>query len=301
MKAHHLLGHLPYLAALYRSQSFTKAAASLHVSQTAMTYQIKQLETKLSCTVVMRQSGAKIRFTADGEALVKEYMVCEQRLDLAVQALQHSEGRGVLRLSTPVDFGSILMPKLLAMIEIMAPELVVELHSGDELVDLGHQRWDVAIRGSIDPVDDALFVSPISLLASRDYAEMHGLPASLDDLREHRVLVRQGSEGRSWSRLYQERPRLTKLLMLGNTLGMREAAREGLGIALLPEFVAAQEISRGQLIKILPNATSNLNVHFCIQRIESQQTQSYEKLLREAARRILLEPDWQKQELADVV
>lgn len=288
MFSHHLLGHLPYLAALYRSQSFTRAAASLHVSQTAVTYQIKQLEAKLDSTLVVRQSGAKMRFTADGEALVREYLLCEQRLDLAVQALQHTQGRGTLRLSTPIDFGSILMPKLIAMIEILAPELDIELHSSDEIVDLDHQRWDVAIRGSIDAVDNALFVSPLYLLASRDYAAKHGLPASLNDLREHRILVRQASEWRSWSRLYQTRPHFTKLLMLGNTLGMREAAVEGLGIALLPEFVAKQEIHRGQLIKILPNATSELSVHFCIKRIASEQTRNYEKLLREATGRMLL-------------
>lgn len=290
MFSHHILGHLPFLAALYRLQSFTKAAASLHVSQTAMSYQIKQVEQKLGCTLVVRQSGAKMRFTADGESLVKEYLWCEQRLDFALRALQHTQGRGLLRLSTPIDFGSIVMPKLIAALEKVAPELDIELHSSDEMVDLDHQPWDLAIRGSIEHMDMALFVSPLYLLASSDYVKTHGLPASLAELSSHRILVRQGSRWRSWSALYQARPQFTKLLTLGNTLGMREAAREGLGIALLPEFVAKQEINQGHLIKILPQATTQLNVYFYINRIASEQTRHYEKLLRDAAEKVSLQP-----------
>ena len=110
----------------------------------------------------------------------------------------------------------------------------------------------------------------------------------MDNLSNHRILVRQGSGWRSWSALYQSRPQFTKLLTLGNTLGMREAAIEGLGVALLPEFVAKQEISQGQLIKILPEATSQLKVYFCIHQIASEQTRHYENLLRDAAKGIIL-------------
>lgn len=288
MFSHHLLPHLPYLAALYRLQSFTKAATHMHVSQTAMSYQIKQLEVKLGCTLVVRQSGAKMRFSADGEALVKEYLACEQRLDLALRALQHTQGRGVLRLSTPIDFGSIVMPKIIAAIENIAPELDIELHSSDENVDLDHQHWDLAIRGSVEPMEAPLFVSPLHLLASKKYIEAYGSPATLSELSKHRILVRQGSRWRSWSMLYSARPVFNKLLTLGNTLGMREAAVEGLGIALLPEFVAQQEIKRGRLVAILPKTTAQLHVYFYINRIASEQTESYESLLRDASAKIAL-------------
>ncbi|MDO3386182.1 LysR family transcriptional regulator [Gilvimarinus sp. SDUM040013] len=279
---HHLFTHLPFLAALYRHHSFTKAAQSLHVSQTAVTYQIKQLETKLGSTLVLRQSGSQLRFTADGESLVRQYLDCEKRLNLAIEGLSHGKNRGTLRLSTPVDFGSLIAPNLVKSLRKLAPELKVELHSSDSNVDLMHDHWDIAIRSRIGTAPSGLFASPMCLLASLEYIKQQGAPAGLSQLHRHTILLRQGSALRSWQQLLGAPPEFAHRLTFGDVLGMREAALAGLGIALLPEFVARREIQRGELIKLLPKQCQALTVQFDITRIDTPQTEHYEGLIRQA-------------------
>ena len=278
----HLLPHLPYLGALYTLQSFTKAAESLHITQTAMSYQIKQLETKLGSTLVIRQPGSRLRFSADGETLAKTYLQCERQLELAFDSLQHKQGKGTLRLTTSIDFGSIIMPKVLASLQKLAPGLSIQLHSSDQNVNLANEPWDMAIRGQVQAVDNAIFESPIHLLASPEYLQRNGTPESLPSLDAHTVLHRESSSHRSWKALLGHSPHFPRTLTLGNTLGMREAALESLGLVLLPEFVAAKEIKAGRLLTVLPSELARLKVYFYISRIESEQTQSYEALLIKA-------------------
>jgi DNA-binding transcriptional LysR family regulator len=278
----HLISHFPYLSALAREKSFTKAAEFLHVTQAAVSYQIKELERKLGCRLVIRQSGSQIRFTADGEKLVKEYQYCEQRLDWAVRGLDHNEGKGILRLSTPIDLGSIIMPKVLSALKKEAPDLRIELNSSDTNVNLDHDKWDIAVRSHLVSVEHALFTSPIYLLASPSYLQKHPV-LNLDSLEEHTLILRENSNNRTWEKLIEKQgnvnERFENILTLGTSIGMREAAVEGLGITLLAEFVAKKEIEAGSLVKILVDKTNGLVVSFTTEKIDAPQAESYEQLL----------------------
>lgn len=279
----HLVSHLPYLAAVYRHKSFTHAAASLFVSQTAISYQIKKLEGKLDCQLVIRQPGSRLRFTADGDALVKAYLHCEKLLSVAVEGLNHKEGQGILRLSTPVDFGSMVMPRVIAQVMQVAPKMKIELHSGDENVSLENGIWDMTIRSRLKPLKSALYSSPILLVVGSEYYSTNDKePKNLRDLCQHTILLRQNSNNKSWKKLVGHPASFSSTLTFGTTLGMREAARENLGVALLPEFVVKDELKSGELVQLLPRSTEKLNVYFDLMKIDAVQTNSYEALLRDA-------------------
>lgn len=278
----HLVAHLPYFAALYAQSSFTKAAEQLHVTQTAMSYQIKQLESKLGQSLVIRQPGSRLKFTAAGERLAAAYADASNLLEAALNDLQFVEGRGCLRLSTAVDFGSVVAPGMLAQLKKIAPELRVEIHSSDQDVDLQRQRWELAIHASLSEQEGCVFESPLFLLASLDYIKQHGAPSQLNELSRHTILLREGSAHRSWQTLLGHPPQFEHTLTLGNTLGMREAAKAGLGIALLPKFVVETEIKRAELIKLLPRQTQMHKVYFNLRHLPGAQFEHYATLIRSA-------------------
>lgn len=75
-------------------------------------------------------------------------------------------------------------------------------------------------------------------------------------------------------------------MIMGNTLALKEAAKQGLGIALLPEFVVREDISEKKLTVLLPKITTTLSSNFYLSKINASQLQSYEQLLRRVFKEI---------------
>ena len=282
----HVIAHLPYFAALAETQSFTGAAAQMNITQAAMSYQIKSLEEKLNCTLVIRQSGSQLKLTNAGEVLINEFMYCAKRLGLVFDQLNHEAGGGILRISTPVDFGSLLMPKILSRLKDLAPKLIVELHTSDEVVDLSSSHWDMAIRSTKNSDAVPLYTSKVVLVASKKYKKQHGLPKDLTDIPNHTVLLRENSKHRTWASLLTPHDLpiscIQQKIILGNTIALKEAAKEGLGIALLPEFVVAEDIAERKLEILLKKETSALGSSFYLSKIDAVQMNTYEQILRKA-------------------
>lgn len=281
----HIIAHLPYLAALHDTGSFTAAAQQLNITQAAMSYQIKALEEKLGCTLVMRQSGSQLKLTSAGELLVTEYLFCAKRLGMVLEQLNHSEGKGVLKISTPVDFGSLLMPRAMAALKALAPGLHIDLHTSDEMVDLATSKWDMAIRSYINTDQEPIYTSKICLVVSNSYRARCGVPGSLQEINQHTILMRENAYHRTWRTLLAQQELtidyIQDRMIMGNTIALKEAAKQGLGIALLPEFVVRENIQDKKLEVLLPDATEALAVKFFLAKINATQLHSYEQLLRQ--------------------
>lgn len=276
--ASHILAHLPYLSELKRQASFTAAAKALHITQAAMSYQIKQLEQKLGCTLVIRRSGGPILFTHEGDVLVKEYQYCADRLKRTLEQINTGQSKAPLRLSAPVDLGSLLMPRVMAMLRNSDPSFEVALHISDSIVDLHGSEYDFAIRAfSTEHTHDeeVLYRSPLILLASPSYIESSRKPRSLSDLKRHTVLMRDANQSNSWNELLRANalPVLERelALSLGTTVALREAAIAGLGVALLPQFVVERELREGRLIQFLGAKTKHLEVCYRLARLPIKQ------------------------------
>ncbi len=290
MPSPHILVHLPYLSALADIGSFTLAAQHMNITQAAMSYQIKQLETKLDNTLVIRGSGSRLSLTSAGKALVCEYQHCAKRLSLVINSLNHTKGLGELRISASVDFGSLVMPKVLMILKQMAPALSVKLHVSDDVVDLTTSDWDMAIRSkNLDTIhlEDSppLYSSPLYMVASPAYLAGTGAPKRPKDLLQHTLLIRGDSKHKSWSKVLKEHAleinQIDSTYALGSTIAIREAAREGLGLALLPEFMVKDYLDLGLLVPILASFTKTHHVDFHLARLQLPQLASHEKLLRE--------------------
>ncbi|RYY01200.1 MAG: LysR family transcriptional regulator [Gammaproteobacteria bacterium] len=279
----YVITHLPYLAALAETKSFTSAAQRMNITQAAMSYQIKALEEKLNCTLVLRQSGGQLKLTNAGDLLVNEYAYCANRLGLVLDQLNHGEGKGILKISTPLDFGSLLMPKAMAALKVLAPKLHIDLHTSDENVDLATSKWDMAIRSHVNMDSEPLYTSKIFLVVSKSYKERCGTLKTIKDICNHTVLMRENSKRRTWSTLLAQHDlsidHIQDRMILGNTIALKEAAKQGLGIALLPEFVVKEDIKDKKLDVLLPASSSALVSKFYLSKINALQLDTYAQLL----------------------
>ncbi len=290
----HLLPHLPYFTEVARTKSFTKAAEELNITQAAVSYQVKQLEEKVGVQLILRQSGSQLKLTAAGENLAKEYAYCAKRLTQALRQLHHNENHGEIRISAPVDFGSLLMPKVISWLMQHFPGLWIDLHTSDQIVDLHRSRWELAVRVNSQLQvrhSRPLLQSRIKLVASPNYLKRTGNLQNLGQLEQHVALIRQGSKMRSWTRLLEidnlSPDVLRSRLVLGNSFALRQAALVDLGIAILPAFIVHDDLLSGQLVSLLPRKTDEMPAaSFFLASIDTPQSDSYETCLRDAFRAV---------------
>jgi molybdate transport repressor ModE-like protein len=285
--SHHVVSHLPFLAAVARRGSFTLAAESLSVSQAAVSYQIRQLEQKLGLLLVVRQSGSRIYLTRTGQTLVDEYLHCERRLQLTLENLGSDEPQGSLTMTVPVDFGSVVMPVVMARLREVAPGLKLNLHVSDEVVDLVANQFDLALRGRSEAAGlkvRAVARSRKQLVASRSYLELHCRPQCIEDLVEHHLLVRDATSTLSWQQLLGQEGELSlnalpHKTVLGNTFALAESVRQGLGIAILPRFVLISELQQGLVVPLLTQFNEPLITDFFLAYLPAPQINRFVGLI----------------------
>lgn len=288
----HLLTHLPYFAAVARLNSFTLAAEYLHVSPSAMSYQIRQLEEKLKVSLVLRQSGSKLNLTSAGWQLAQAYQRFESGLEQTLAQLQPSHLSGVVRVTAPVDFASRVLPYVLAELKIIAPRLVVQLEASDTLRDVIQDGFDLAIRS--EPSDERLQHEVLlqvhkSMVASPAYIESHGLPEKLSELNAHTLLVRGVGQYTSWKQLLALEDLVWSeaftTLILGNSFALEEGAKAGLGLALLADFVVVDALERGELVRVMPQLTQSLSTTFYVSFVPTPQASVYREVLQQALKK----------------
>ncbi len=278
----HLLVHLPYLSAVAQFRSFTQAADLLHVTQAAVSYQIRELEKKTGALLVIRQSGAKTQLTSAGQSLVEEYDVCAKRLQLAFDQLDFNRNKGVLRITTPIDLGSLIMPRVMAKLKESAPELTVQCHTSDEIIDLAPSAWDMAITSVPFEADGrhCFFRSPVLVVAGPEYLRGKKTIKSIECLMEHTVLCKTGSKHSSWRLLMAKADKtfddIAQNIQLGNTFALIEGAKHNLGLAVLPQFCVKELLNEGKLIQVM---AAGFDSQFEIRSVAAPQTNWYERLL----------------------
>ncbi|MFN5701922.1 MAG: LysR family transcriptional regulator [Betaproteobacteria bacterium] len=245
--------------------SFSKAAADLGVGQPSVTKQIAQLEKHLGSRLLHRTTQG-VSVTEVG-ALYAEHCrriahEVEEADHVALQA--HSQMQGQLRISTSVAFGRrVLAPLLLKFIQ-EHPQLQIDLSCEDRHVNLLEQGVDVAIR--MGRLADSTLGSrylgsnPWVLVGSGSYLKARGTPRSPDELRGHAALIYSTVQGDArWSFTRPQKSGDTQRrevvvhgpLRSNNLSALLTAARGGLGLAVLPLYVAHDSIRNGAVQVLL--------------------------------------------------
>lgn len=233
--------------------SFTHAGEQLGLSQSAVSRQVSALEQALSVSLFHRHARGLI-LTEQGEMLYHTAHDVFMKLESARAKLTDSRERphGDLKVTTTVGLGTHwLTPKLGEFIDLY-PDIHITLITTDEELDLAMREADVAIRlrqpVQPDLIQRKLFSVHFHVYASPEYLKRFGTPRSYEDLDQHRILLLGGSnvpkflQNRNW--LIEvgrngKGPR-TPVLTIHNVLGMLNACRRGLGVALLPDYLVEE-------------------------------------------------------------
>ena len=242
--------------------SLTHAGDVLHLSQSAVSRQIRALEESLGTTLFHRHARGLI-LTEQGELLFEATSSMSRKLDSASARIRDSEENvfGELKMTATVGFGTLwLAPRLVKLYE-KYPDLRIDLLLEERVLDLPMREADVAIRmkepSQSDLIRRRLLNIRMRLYASPDYIAAHGAPESLADLSNHRLICQKPDQPQvaAGARLVQElmSQNVGSTLTVNNYFGVLQAVLANLGIGVLPDYLTADHPN---LIRVFPDTES---------------------------------------------
>lgn len=241
--------------------SFSKAAADLRIGQPSATKLVAQLEQGLGSRLLHRSTHG-VTPTEIGALYYEKCKLIAHHVDEAetVAGLLQSQVQGVLRISTSVAFGRRVLVPLVMNFMRAHPQLQIELNFEDRYVSLVEQGIDVAIR--MGRLEDStlgarfLGVNPWVVVASRAYLDRRGTPLTPADLAAHDALVYSTVQGDARWHFTGAKGASLPLAVKGplrsnNLSALLAAARDGMGVAALPWYVARDSVQSGAVVPLL--------------------------------------------------
>lgn len=235
--------------------SFSKAASELGITQPTATKSVAATEDRLGVRLLHRSTRG-VTPTEVGALYYERCKAIERAIDEAEsQASQvHRGAGGLLRISTSVAFGRrILVPLALEYMQAN-PAVHIDISFDDRYVDLVEQGMDVAIRMG-QMADSSLGArylgsNPWVMVASRPYMDRHGEPSASGDLAQHACIVYSSVQGDDRWRLTPGAGAAVSIPVRGpfrsnNLSAVLAAASAGMGLAILPWYVARESIAAG--------------------------------------------------------
>ena len=247
---------LRYFLAVARTGSTLAAAKSLKVSQTTAARRVAALETATGLHLFERRQ-AGYALTPAGEALLAEAEAVERAAGgfAAAAAAQVREVTGAVRLSTVEIYAATLLEPMLKDLRALHPGIRLELDTSEVKRDLAAGEVDIALRGGHPPdvaglVGRRIAPDPWTLYCSRAYAEANGLPRTMAELARHPIIGGGGHYVWPMYRRWLQLHGLEDAVVLehGSISGLLSAIRAGLGLAVLPSFMADRDPDLLQVI-----------------------------------------------------
>jgi DNA-binding transcriptional LysR family regulator len=240
--------------------SLTAVAREMNASQSTISRNINQLEDHFGVRLLHRTTR-NLSLTDDGIALhghAKSVLGSVEGMELAL--CQHkSSPTGHVRVATPVSLGMQLMKRVPALL-VRYPGLTVEMVMQDHLGDMVEERLDLAVTiGEVTGhslIKRGLGTVTRIAVAAPDYVQRRGSPSRPEDLACHDCIVRRITPADDeWRLTGPERTvsvAVRGVVSTNNHEAVRGAALIGLGIALLPEYLVADDLRAGLLEHVLP-------------------------------------------------
>lgn len=259
----HDLYQITTFLAVMELGTVTAAAARLNLSKSVISKRIGDFETALGAALFRRHAGritpteAALRLSERLRPALAELTAATESAAWAMDGA--APLRGSLSIAAPMSFGTMYLSTILARFAAAHPGLELRVDYDDRSHDLAREGFDIGIRVG-DGADSALIARKLYedyavACASPDYLARHGRPETLADLRDHQVIgYSHLSDGRIWQFRQGGRlvsPNVAGRLILNNGEAMRDLAIAGLGLVMLPGFIAAQPLRDGRLVPIL--------------------------------------------------
>lgn len=265
------LNEIYFFVEVVRAGSFAEAARRLEIPANTIGRHIRQLETRLNNRLLVRTTR-KLTLTAIGQIFHDQ---CVRNIEGLVRASQEATDTqpapfGPLRVALPAGFFEVVPISCITEFLARYPRISLELVVDHPRVDLADSGIDFAFRPDTllkeNSIRRILFGSRCRLVAAPDYLERHGVPAALAELGRHEcLLIATNSSPVTWRLNGPDgcvEVEVNGRLLASSTTLVRQAAIEGLGLALLPELRVRQDIEAGQLVSVLDQYRSD-ELNFC--------------------------------------
>ncbi|MCV2887371.1 LysR family transcriptional regulator [Ruegeria aquimaris] len=243
---------------------FAAAARVLNSSPPSVTRLISELEEDLGIRLFTR-STRNVSLTEEGELLLRRGVALVDELDAVTDEIRDSQHtpRGHLRVSSVVAFGQERVAPAIPAFMQLYPNVRVELEISNRKVDLVQEHYDLAIRiGGSDGLEVSslkarkIFSQKLVFVATPEYVARHGEPDTLDALEQHLVVKQvSGNWGRENDFWYQGEKlsfSLPERFLVNSPNAARNVVLTGGAIGLINDYLVAEMISDGRLVRILP-------------------------------------------------
>lgn len=258
------LNDMLFFAEVVDSGGFAAAGRRLGVPKSKLSRRIAELENRLGVRLLQRTTR-KLSLTEAGEIYHGHCVAMREQAEAADEAVARvrSEPRGTVRVTCPVTLAQTTIGPILARFLAAHPQVRVDMQVTNRVVDLVQEGVDVALRVRAN-VDDSgsLVVKNLGatggvLVASPELLQRFGAPRMPDDLRMLPSLAMSAADGRATWRLVgprgeqfelQHRPVCTA----DDLLVLKLATVQHAGMAVLPDYMCADELRQGLLVPVLP-------------------------------------------------
>ena len=249
--------------AVARERSFTRAAAKLGVSQSALSHTIRGLEARLGVRLLTRTTRS-VAPTEAGERLLDTVGPRFEEIEAALEDLSdfREKPAGTIRI-TATEFAAdtILLPELAKLLPAY-PDIKVEITIDYGLTDIVAARYDAGVRSGEQVAKDmiAVRIGPdmrMAVVGTPGYFKTRPPPKKPQDLVEHNcITLRLPTHGGLYAWEFEKggrelRVRVEGQLTCNTTQQMLNAALAGLGLAYLPEGLATAHVAKGRLRRVL--------------------------------------------------
>jgi len=253
--------------------SFTHAGQQLTLSQSAVSRQISSLEEEISTPLFQRHARG-LTLTDEGELLYTAVREVLSRLAAAEEALKniHETPRGPLKITASHGIGAYWLLPRLKEFSKEYPDVEIHLLMEDRELDLSQREADLAVRMrapvQADLIQRKLFTVHYHMYASKEFLEKQGEPKTLEDICNFPIVVygeTAAPEIREINWLLEHYKKHFKsgckgsITRINNITGILQAVEVGLGIGVLPDYVA---IGHPDLVRVLPEVPApSFDVH----------------------------------------
>jgi DNA-binding transcriptional LysR family regulator len=253
--------------AVAREQSFTKAAAKLGVSQSALSYTVRTLEGRLGVRLLTRTTRS-VSLTEAGDRLLRSIGPRFDEIETEIAAISdwRDKPAGTIRITAVEHAAETYIWPAIAKLLPDYPDINVEIISDYALADIVTDRFDAGVRMGehVDKDMISVAISPdlnLVTVASPDYLAANAVPVVPQDLTVHSCIgLRLPTNGGLYNWPFRKDGREIQVRVRGraafNTLPMmRNAALSGFGIGMMPLDYAVPDIDAGRLVQVLADWT----------------------------------------------
>ena len=243
-------------------RSFRRAAAELGVTPSAISQAIRTLEARIGAALFIRTTRS-VGLTEAGERFHSRAKPAFEELVAASEVARGLGQRpaGLLRLTAPRAVVPILLQPLIASFCKANPEVEVEVHASEELVDLAAEGFDAGIRLGQYIAGDMIAVRltppfPLVVVGNPEYLRGRTRPERIEDLRHHACLCMRRSNGAIAPWTFRDGNKAIEAVVSGPLIAndmptLLGAAVDGMGLAQVPAPIANSAISAGNLVRVL--------------------------------------------------